>query len=136
MVDKITVQTAGEGFYEITDEVRTQVRTTESGVLTLFCPHTSCALAINEAYDPSAREDMTAFLEHIAPKNLAFIRHTAEGPDDSPSHMKAILMQTSLQLIIEEGALVLGRWQGIYLTEFREAPHTRQLYLKVMTAPV
>ena len=127
---KITIQTDGEGFYDVSDQIKSEIGTTQSGFLTVFCPHTSCALTINEAYDPSASEDMVALLKHLAPRNLKFIKHTMEGPDDSPSHMKAMLLQHSLQLIVENGELVLGRWQGIYLAEFRDTAHERILYLK------
>ena len=130
MMHKITIQTNGEGFYDVTKQIKSQIDVRKSGLLTIFCPHTSCALTINEAYDPSACEDMVAFLKHLAPRNLKFIKHTMEGPDDSPSHMKAMLLQHCLQMIVEDGKLILGRWQGIYLAEFRDATHERTLYLK------
>ena len=128
--------TSGERFYNITQQVQSALddlmkqSPSPSGVLTLFNPHTSCALTINEAHDISAANDMENFLKHLAPRELPFITHTMEGSDDSPSHMKSILLQTSLQLIVEEGNLVLGTWQGIYLCEFRDAPKQRSLYLK------
>lgn len=129
---EIKIQTHGEQFYSVTDVIKSELPTlaeSHSGVLTVFCPHTSCALTINENYDPSAREDMQEFLKHLAPRNLAFIKHTDEGPDDSPSHMKSILLQSSLQFIVHSGQLMVGQWQGIYLCEFRDAPHTRKLWL-------
>ena len=132
LMNEMQIETNGEGFYEITDRIQSQMSGTDSGILTIFCPHTSCAITINEAYDPSACSDMVAFLKHLAPRNLSFIEHTTEGPDDSPSHMKAMLLQHSLQFIIEQGTLRIGQWQGIYLAEFRDAPHRRSLYLKLM----
>ena len=131
-MQKISVQTNGEGFYEITASIKAWVPSKKSGILTIFCPHTSCGLTLNEAYDPSACDDMVAFLKHLAPRNLSFIRHTAEGPDDSPSHMKSMLLQHSIQIIVENGELIMGRWQGLWLAEFRDAPHERHLILKFM----
>lgn len=135
---KISIQTQNEGFIDISTQVKDLLQSTfklealSSGLLVIYCPHTSCALAINEAYDPSAANDMEQFLQHLAPPNLSFIKHTTEGPDDSPSHMKSILLQTSLCLIIEKGELLLGPWQGIYLCEFRQGTRTRNLYIKWM----
>lgn len=132
----LNVSTRGENFYDITgavkDELNNLINTAEkdSGILHLFVTHTSCALTISESYDPSAREDLVDFMKHLAPRNLPFIKHTCEGPDDSPSHMKSILLQQSLSLIIDKKALLLGQWQGIYLCEFRDSPKNRSLYLK------
>ena len=130
---KLPIQTGGERFYEITSAVRSSLKEhqeAKDGVLILFNPHTSCGLTIQEAYDSSAARDMEKFLQHLCPRNLAFIEHTAEGPDDSPSHMKSILLQNSLQLIVEDGEIQLGTWQGIYLCEFRDASKTRTMHLK------
>jgi secondary thiamine-phosphate synthase enzyme len=132
----LTIKTNGERFYDITDQVRELFSTIKanksptSGVLYLFLPHTSCALTINESYDPSAKDDMENFLKKLAPRNLSWYQHTMEGPDDSPSHMKSILLQNHLVILIEEDELVLGRWQGIYLAEFRDAPHQRNIQVK------
>ncbi|MBK25603.1 MAG: hypothetical protein CME70_16520 [Halobacteriovorax sp.] len=130
---KLPIQTSGEGFVDITKVVHSSLKDNSSeqnGLLILFNPHTSCGLTINESYDSSARTDMEKFLKHLAPRNLAFIEHTAEGPDDSPSHMKSILLQNSLQLIVEDGEIQLGSWQGIYLCEFRDSNKTRTMQLK------
>ncbi|NRA47028.1 MAG: YjbQ family protein [Oligoflexales bacterium] len=102
---EIGFKTTGERFYNITEQVKKEAASHNSGVLYLFIMHTSCALTINEAFDDSARTDMEAFLKHLAPENLHFIEHTAEGPDDSPSHMKSILLQQSLCLPVENGEL-------------------------------
>ena len=75
---------------------------------------------------------MENYLKHLAPRNLPFITHTAEGPDDSPSHMKAITTGHSLQIIVNEGKLILGTWQGLYLTEFRDGVHSRKIHLKLI----
>tara|TARA_R110002072_G_scaffold64203_4_gene159607 strand:- start:52746 stop:53165 length:420 start_codon:yes stop_codon:yes gene_type:complete len=130
----IQITTHGEKFYNITEEVKKALATTrkdsESGVLTLFVQHTSCALTINESFDPSAAEDMENFLKHLAPRNLKFIKHDDEGPDDSPSHMKSILLQTSIQIPVDQKEILLGRWQGIYLCEFRDSPKERRVLIK------
>ena len=130
-------KTSGENFYEITSslnlffqkEVIPNFKPT-SGVLHLFLQHTSCALTISEAYDPSAKKDLESFMKHLAPRNLNFITHTLEGPDDSPSHMKSILLQSSLAVPVNKGEIFLGRWQGLYLAEFRDEPKRREILLK------
>lgn len=130
----IIQSTEGEKFYNITEKVNKEVLALnpqlKPGILHLFLTHTSCALTINEAYDKSAQEDLTTFLKHVAPRNLSYITHTAEGPDDSPSHMKTMLLQQSLSFIIDSGKLILGTWQGIYLAEFRDSPKHRNILVK------
>lgn len=129
----LSVQTNGEAFYDITSDLKSwasQNLEKRSGVLHLFIMHTSCALTINESYDPAARSDMEKFLMHLAPRNLSFIEHDDEGEDDSPSHMKSILLNQNMGLIVESGEIVMGTWQGIYLAEFRDAPHSRKVLLK------
>jgi secondary thiamine-phosphate synthase enzyme len=133
---KLPITTDGERFYDISKEVHSSLETNigdENGLLVIFNPHTSCGLTINESFDPSACSDMEKFLKHLAPRNLKFIEHTAEGADDSPSHMKSILLQNSLQLIVEDGKILLGPWQGIYLCEFRDARKNRELKLKFIS---
>lgn len=133
---KLSKKIVQPGFYDITDDIDNILKNkilnkgSTSGVLTLFCMHTSCGLLINEAFDPSARRDMEKFLNHLAPESLPFIEHTLEGPDDSPAHMKSILIHQSLSLIIENKELYLGRWQGIYLAEFRAGQHQREVAIK------
>ena len=129
----ISLQTSGEKFYDITEKVRGSVSDlakSESGIAFIFCQHTSCGLVINENYDPTAKLDMEAFLKHLAPRNLSFIQHTIEGEDDSPSHMKSMLIQQHLALPVEQGALVMGTWQGIFLAEFRDAAKNRKILIK------
>ncbi|MBT6326505.1 MAG: YjbQ family protein [Bdellovibrionales bacterium] len=130
----LEINTNGENFYEITNQAKNalsqQHGNIKSGIMYLFIPHTSCALTITEAYDPTAVHDIKCFLKHIAPESLNFIQHTAEGKDDSPSHMKSILLNHSLHIPFEDGKLLLGRWQGIFLTEFRTYKHIRKVYLK------
>lgn len=133
---EIQIPTKGEALYSITDRVREvlpEVLGSErSGVLHLFLLHTSCALAVSEDWDPSARKDVESFLNHLAPRDLPFIQHTLEGADDSPSHMKSVVLHQNLAFLIEKGELVLGTWQGIFLAEFRDHPHTRKVLLKFM----
>lgn len=131
---KLLTQTNGEGFYDITSDIKTKLSDlnpkNKSGLLNLFITHTSCALTISESYDSSAKSDMENFLKHIAPRNLSFITHTAEGPDDSPSHMKSLLLNQQLGFIVEEGELILGTWQGVYLAEFRDSKKQREILIK------
>ena len=134
--ETIVIKTRDEGLVDITSVLQSAVKEKypnfSSGILFLHLPHTSCALTINEGYDPDARIDMENFLQHLAPRNLGFITHTAEGPDDSPSHMKSILLNSGLQIFVEDGKFVLGQWQAVYLAEFRDGPHDRKIYLKAI----
>ena len=137
MIAQITQTSQGEGFQDITAQVKQQLQVLlptphADGVLYLYCPHTSCALTINEGFDPSAKRDLEQFLQHLAPRNLPLITYKAEGSDDSPSHMKSALLQTSLVLLVEQGQLILGRWQSIYLAEFRDGMKERKIYLKFL----
>ncbi|WP_164848396.1 secondary thiamine-phosphate synthase enzyme YjbQ [Halobacteriovorax sp. HLS] len=131
---KIQIKTSGERFYNITEQIKeclgSLLNGSSSGVLHIFVQHTSCGLTINESYDPSAKEDLERFLKHLAPRNLAFIEHTDEGEDDSPSHMKTMLVNQNLGFIVEDSQLQLGTWQGIYLCEFRDSPKTRSILIK------
>ena len=134
-ITEVNIKTRGESLYEITNEIREALdklirNINPNGTLYLFIPHTSCALTINEAFDPTAREDLEKFLSHLAPRNLKFIKHKAEGEDDSPSHMKSILLQSDINLIIQDGKIEMGTWQGIYLAEFRDGPHERRVLVK------
>jgi len=100
----------------------------------LFIPHTSASLIINESYDPSARQDMENFLERLVPEGESWYRHTMEGRDDSPSHMRSILTQTSLSIPVDEGALSLGTWQGVYLFEHRVRSYRRNVLIRYIEA--
>jgi secondary thiamine-phosphate synthase enzyme len=101
------------------------------GLCTLFIQHTSASLVIQENADPSARRDLEAWLGRLVPENDPLWTHTAEGPDDMPSHVKAALTATSLAIPIAGGRLTLGTWQGIYLWEHRRRPRTRKLVVHV-----
>lgn len=132
---KISIATNGERFYDVTNDVQETISTgiAKSGIVLLFCPHTSCALTVGEAYDESAKHDMENFLKHVAKRDLPFITHTSEGADDSPSHMKSMLLQQSIMLIVDKARVQLGTWQGIYLAEFRDQPRTREIWVQFLS---
>src|SRR6266478_7475324 len=115
---RLKFETRGQGFTDVTDEVRRFVAASgiESGVLTLFVPHTSASLLIQENADPDVLRDLSDAFDKLAPRAARY-RHTTEGPDDMPAHIRAALTQTSLSIPVEKGAPVLGVWQAIYLCE-------------------
>lgn len=129
MIEELTIKTPGKGLHDFTEQVRDVVRkaNVREGLCTLFIRHTSASLTIQEAADPSARRDLEHWLNRLVPENDPHFTHTAEGPDDMPSHIKAALTATSLSIPIIDGSLGLGTWQGIYLWEHRRAPHTRRI---------
>lgn len=131
---EIIVNAGGKGLFPITREIREQVGNwqVQEGMLHLFIPHTSASLVINESFDPSARQDLEAFLERLAPEGESWYRHTSEGLDDSPSHMRSILTSTSLSLPIDGGEISLGTWQGVYLAEHRAGSHRRKILLRCL----
>jgi secondary thiamine-phosphate synthase enzyme len=133
MVKKVAIHTRGQGLYEITDEVLGVVHGAgvSEGLCTVFIRHTSASLTIQENADPSARADLEAWLNRLVPERDTLYTHTAEGPDDMPSHIKAILTDVSLSIPICEGTLVLGTWQGIYLWEHRKSDHRREVVVHV-----
>ena len=118
------------GFHLITREVVGQmpeIGRFAIGLAHLFIRHTSAALALNENADPTVRADMEAYFNRLAPENAAYYRHTSEGPDDMPAHLKAVLLGSSLTIPISDGRLALGTWQGIYLCEHRDDGGLRRL---------
>src|SRR5690606_8128901 len=133
MVRELSIRTPGQGLHEITDEIRRVVADAGvgEGLCTVFIRHTSASLTIQENADPSARRDLEAWLNRLVPEDDPLYTHAAEGPDDMPSHIKAILTQVSLSIPVVDGDLALGTWQGIYLWEHRRAPHTRQVVVHV-----
>lgn len=133
MIGKWTRETNGQGLYEITDEVRRQVARAkiDQGLCTLFIRHTSASLVIQENADPSARRDLENWMIRHVEEDDPLYTHTAEGPDDMPSHIKAALTQTSIGIPIDDGGLVLGTWQGIFLWEHRTAPKRRDLVVHI-----
>ena len=123
------IQTRGQGLYEFTRNVSAWVR--GSGLRTLLVQHTSASLLIQENADPEVRVDMRNFFARLVPPttepSMAYLTHTYEGPDDMPAHIKAALLPASLNIPVRDGRLVLGTWQGIYLFEHRDRPHTRHV---------
>jgi len=130
----LTIETRGPGLYEVTSKVASFVSSCgiREGLCVVFCRHTSASLVIQENADPSARRDLETFLERLAPEGASWHTHTAEGPDDMPSHLRSALTKTSETFIVEGGRLLLGPWQGLFLCEHRRAPHTRTLEVKVL----
>jgi secondary thiamine-phosphate synthase enzyme len=133
MVQAFTVRTPGQGLHEITDRVARAVQESgvEEGLCTVFIRHTSASLTIQENADPSAKSDLEAWLNRLVPENDRLYTHTFEGPDDMPSHIKAILTNVSLSIPVMGGRLTLGTWQGIYLWEHRRSPHTREIVVHI-----
>jgi secondary thiamine-phosphate synthase enzyme len=130
----IALSTNGKGTYEITDRVAAAI--TESrvvnGIAIVFVRHTSCSLTIMENADPTARRDLEKFFERLVPENTPYFEHTAEGGDDSTSHIRSVLTRSSEVIPIADGRMQLGSWQGIFLFEHRRAPHRRQIAISVM----
>ncbi|MEL7262629.1 MAG: secondary thiamine-phosphate synthase enzyme YjbQ [Pseudomonadota bacterium] len=122
-------RTSGAGLYEVTGDIAAWVA--GDGLLTLFVQHTSCSLLIQENADPEVQTDLAAFFHRLVPpandRAMSYLRHTYEGPDDMPAHIKAALLPTSLQIPVAGGRMALGTWQGIYLFEHRAAPKVRRV---------
>ena len=132
--DTIEVQTRGKGLHPFTQAVETRISKwgVVEGMCYLFIQHTSASLVISESYDPSARADLETFMDRLAPEDQSWHQHTLEGGDDSPSHMRAMLTQTSMQIPIDDGRLHMGTWQGIYLFEHRKRGHRRRVLLRCL----
>lgn len=132
--ETLTLRPRGPGLHEITESVaRVLTRSTlVSGVVTVFCQHTSASLVIMENADPSARRDLEAWLDRLVPADDPHFEHTLEGPDDMPSHIKMALTRTSESVPFAAGRLLLGTWQGIFLWEHRHAPHARTVIVTVI----
>jgi secondary thiamine-phosphate synthase enzyme len=128
---EITISTRGQGLYEFTAQAEAFVRGAgvETGLVTVFCRHTSASLTIQENADPDVQADLNEFFHRLVPENMSWLRHTCEGPDDMPAHIKSALTDVSLSIPVMAGRMVLGTWQGIYLFEHRAAPHTRRVAL-------
>jgi len=131
----ITLATRGRGLYEFTAEAEAFVAAAGvgDGLLTVFVRHTSASLLIQENADPDVVADLQAFFARLVPPAtdaaMDYLVHRLEGPDDMPAHIKAALTQTSIGIPVHRGAMVLGRWQGLYLFEHRDRPHRREIVL-------
>jgi secondary thiamine-phosphate synthase enzyme len=132
--DTFDIQTRGKGTYEITDHVEAIVRKSgiRTGLVTVFVQHTSASLIIFENADRSARVDLETYFERLVPENADYFTHTAEGGDDSTSHIRMVLSRTSEGVPISGGRMQLGTWQGIFLFEHRKAAHTRSIAVSVI----
>ncbi len=128
-----SLRTSGKGTYEITRQVSTIAAESgiQTGTITVFVQHTSASLVIMENADPSARTDLEAFFDHLVPEDTPYFIHTYEGPDDMPSHIRMVLTRTSEVIPIIEGRMTLGTWQGLFLFEHRNDPHTRMVTIMV-----
>lgn len=116
------------GFHLVTEEVLSLLGPLpEKGLLHLFIKHTSAGLAINENCDPDVLEDFESVFNHMVPENLSFLKHTIEGPDDMPAHIKSVLTGHSVTIPVTDRRLILGTWQGIYLCEFRNHATARKI---------
>jgi secondary thiamine-phosphate synthase enzyme len=129
----LAVKTSGQGLYEVTAAIRAWVaaQPIATGLLTVWCQHTSASLLVQENADPDVCADLLAFFHRVAPETAQY-RHSAEGPDDMPAHIKAALTQTHISVPLQQNRLLLGTWQGIYLFEHRSAPHSRTLVLHLI----
>ena len=130
---RLTIATDGKRLVPITQPVAAWVgaHAMQTGLLTLFCRHTSASLLIQENADPTVRDDLEAFFDRLVPEAARY-RHDAEGPDDMPAHIRAALTQTQLSIPVQDGRMVLGIWQGLYLFEHRASPHRRELALHLI----
>ena len=133
MQTEFQIETDGQGLYEFTRDLRRWVQGQDlrEGLLTLFVRHTSCSLLIQENADPEVQDDLRAFFARLVPPSthpsMSYLRHTYEGADDMPAHIKAAMMPVSLSIPVRDGLPVLGTWQGVYLFEHSEAPHRRKI---------
>jgi secondary thiamine-phosphate synthase enzyme len=129
----LTLQTRGRGTYDITVQVGGAVRASgvDRGLCHLFVHHTSASLILCENADPTVRRDLEAFMGRLAPDGDRLFRHTDEGPDDMPAHVRTILTRTDLTIPVADGRCDLGTWQGIYLYEHRLHPHRRRVTVTV-----
>lgn len=130
---KIEIATRGQGLYEFTSTIDEWLRRQnfQTGLLTVFCRHTSASLIIQENADPTVRRDIKAYFERLAPEDGPY-EHNSEGPDDMPAHLKTALTQVQLSIPVIDSELVLGTWQGVYLFEHRAHPHRREIVLHLI----
>ena len=132
---RLSIDTAPREIKEITAEVERWVERQPImlGLLTVYIPHTSASLLIQENASPEVMRDLETFLRRLVPEDVALYRHNDEGPDDMPAHIKSALTQTQLTIPVTDGRIQLGVWQGIFLLEHRAAPHTRSLVLTLIS---
>ena len=133
----LEVQAPRPGLHEITGEISGWLDSQRigSGLLTLFCAHTSASLVIQENAAPAARRDLEGYFDRIAPQDPSLYTHNDEGPDDMPAHIRSALTQTQLTIPVEGGRMALGTWQGIFLFEHRQSPPVRRIALHLLGEP-
>lgn len=131
---RLQLSTRGKGLYEFTGEIARWLEETgeENGLLTVFVQHTSASLTIQENADPDVTEDLNTFFNRLVQEDNRLYRHTCEGPDDMPAHIRAALTLTQLSIPVERGRMMLGTWQGVYLFEHRAVPHRRNVVLQLI----
>jgi secondary thiamine-phosphate synthase enzyme len=134
---RLKVSSHGKGLYEITSQIAGWLAgaNIRSGLLTVFVQHTSASLTIQENADPDVVHDLNTFFNRLVPEDNRLYRHTVEGPDDMPAHIRAALTLTQLSIPVEDGRMALGTWQGVYLFEHRAAPHRRSVLLHLIGEP-
>lgn len=127
------ITTKGRGFVNITADVAQLIANANiaKGVCNVFLRHTSASLTLCENYDPLVLKDLEAFMQRLTPDGDALYEHTAEGPDDMPSHVRSVLTQNSITIPISDGKLILGAWQGLFLWEHRIRSHVRKMIVSV-----
>ena len=132
--ETLDINTRDRGLVDITAHAEAFLERTglQTGLLTLWCRHTSASLLVQENADPDVRRDIESFFSRIAPEGRGLYVHDAEGPDDMPAHIRAALTQTQLSVPVLDGRMVLGTWQAIYLHEHRSSPHRRQVVLHIL----
>ena len=131
---EIKLKARSRGFHLVTDEIESQMqelKEIKSGILNVFIKHTSAGITINENADPTVREDFESHFNEMVPENMPYYKHTLEGSDDMPAHIKASLLGSSLQIPVTNGKLNMGTWQGIYLAEHRNNGGSRKLVLSL-----
>ena len=134
LTHQLQVDTRGQGLYDITGKIERWVegQSFAAGLLTVFVQHTSASLTIQENADPDVIRDLNEFFRRLVREDAGWYRHTIEGPDDMPAHIRAALTQTHLAIPLHQGRLALGTWQGIYLFEHRAIPHRRSVVLHLL----
>ncbi len=131
---EIKLKARSRGFHLVTEEVESQLeelKEINSGILNVFIKHTSAGITINENADPTVREDFESHFNKMVPENMSYYKHTLEGSDDMPAHIKASLLGNSLHIPVTNGKLNMGTWQGIYLAEHRNNAGSRKLVLNI-----
>lgn len=132
-METIRVETRGKGVYELTAEVEHLVAESgvQQGLVNIFNRHTSSSLVLMENADPTACRDLEAYFDRLVPEDLPYFKHTYEGADDMPSHIRMVLTRSSEMIPVKNGRMMLGTWQGLFLFEHRRARHNREIVVTV-----